>query len=160
MNAIDWVSAEMHKEVSAIHHYYTVVCYVGGLYTFLRLWKFWTVVWENTNGVHFRAVWKNTAHVQGIRCQPLGEYLIPWTSAVFSNTTLKWTPFAYLITSRNHCYHIMLCNQLRWLLLTRQVLAPTCERSVNCHSHESLNLYIILWIYDNLNRLLNADNDK
>ena len=72
-----------------------VVRHVGQLYTYLRRWKFSTIVWENTNGVHFRAVWKNTAHVQGIRCSPKGSHLIPWTSAVFPNTALKWTPFAY-----------------------------------------------------------------
>ena len=60
------------------------VCHVGQLYTYLRRWKFWTIVWENTNGVHFRAVWKNTAHVQGIRCSPKGSHLIPWTNTVFS----------------------------------------------------------------------------
>ena len=75
-----------------------VVCHVGQLYTYLRRWQFWTIVWENTNSVHFRAVWKNTTHVQGIRCSPKGSHLIPWTSVVFSNTALKWTPFAYLIT--------------------------------------------------------------
>ena len=72
-----------------------VACHVGQLYTYLRRWQFSTIVWENTNGVHFRAVWKNTAHVQGIRCSPKGSHLIPWTSAVFSNTALKWPPFAY-----------------------------------------------------------------
>ena len=81
-NAIDWASA--------IHHL-MVVWHVGRLYTSLRRWKFWTIVWENTNGVHFCAVWKNTAHVQGIRCSPKGSHLIPWTSAVFSNTALKCT---------------------------------------------------------------------
>ena len=80
--------------------YWLSVCYsspssVSRLYTSLRRWKFWIVVWENTNGVHFRAVWKNRAHVQGIRCSPKGSHLIPWTTAVFSNTTLKWTPLAY-----------------------------------------------------------------
>ena len=80
--------------------YWLSVCYsspssVSRLYTSLRRWKFWIVVWENTNGVHFRAVWKNRAHVQRIRCSPKGSHLIPWTTAVFSNTTLKWTPLAY-----------------------------------------------------------------
>ena len=65
------------------------------LYTYLRGGKCWTIVWENTNGVYFRAVWKNTAHFQGIRCSPKGSHLIPWTSAVFSYAALKWTPFAY-----------------------------------------------------------------
>ena len=72
-----------------------VVCHVGQLYTSLRRWKFWIVVWENTNSVHFRAVWKNTAHVQLTRCTPKCSHLIPLTSAVFFNTPLKWTPFAY-----------------------------------------------------------------
>ena len=31
--------------------------------------------------------YKNTAHVQGIRCKPLGERHIPWTNAVFSIIT-------------------------------------------------------------------------
>ena len=35
---------------------------------------------------------KNTALVQGIRCDPLGEHLIPWTWTVFSHTARKWTP--------------------------------------------------------------------
>ena len=61
-----------------------VVCHVGRLYTSLRRWKFWIVVWENTNSVHFRAVWKNTAHVQLTSCSPKGSHLIPLTSAVFS----------------------------------------------------------------------------
>ena len=91
VNAIAWASA--------IHHL-MVVCHVGRLYTYLRRWKFWSVVWENKKGVHFRAVWKNTAHVQGIRCSPKGAHLISWTSAVFSNTVLKWALFAYLITLR------------------------------------------------------------
>ena len=59
--------------------------------------KFWTVVWENTNSVYFHAVLKNTENVQGIRCLPKGSHLIPCTSAVFSNTALKWTPLAYLL---------------------------------------------------------------
>ena len=28
------------------------------------------------NGVHLSAIWENTAHVQCIRCEPLGEHLI------------------------------------------------------------------------------------
>ena len=57
-------------------------CHVGRLYTSLRRWKFWIVVWDNTNNVHFRAIWKNTAHVQGIRCLSNGSHLIPewWVS--------------------------------------------------------------------------------
>ena len=69
--------------------------HVGQLYTYFRRWNIWPVVWETTNGVYFRAVWKNTAHVHGIRCSPKGSHLIPLTCAVFSNTALKWTPFAY-----------------------------------------------------------------
>ena len=73
----------------------------GRLYTSVRRWNIWTVVWENTNGVNFRAVWENTAHAQGMRCSTKGSHLIPRTSAVFSNTALKWTPFAYhKITSK------------------------------------------------------------
>ena len=51
----------------------------------------------------FRAIWENTAHVQGIRCSPKGSHLIPWTSAVFSHIALTRTPFVYLknVTSRD-----------------------------------------------------------
>ena len=35
------------------------------------------------NGVHLGAVLENTALVQGIRCEPLGQLLIPWTCAVW-----------------------------------------------------------------------------
>ena len=86
-NAIYWASAGL-----------MVVYHVGQLYTYLHRWKFWTIVWENTNSVHFCVVWENTAHVQGITCSPKVSHLIPWTSAVFSNTALKLTPFAYRIT--------------------------------------------------------------
>ena len=48
--------------------------------------SFWTIVWQNTNSVHFCAVWKNTAHVQGIKCS---LHVIPWTSAVFFNFPKK-----------------------------------------------------------------------
>ena len=41
------------------------------------------------NGVHLSAVLENTALVQGIRCETLGEHVIPWTCAVFSHTTQK-----------------------------------------------------------------------
>ena len=32
------------------------------------------------------AVLENTALVQGIRCEPIGEHLIPWTCALFFHT--------------------------------------------------------------------------
>ena len=41
------------------------------------------------NGVHLSAVLENTALVQGIRWELLGEHLIPWTCAVFFHTALK-----------------------------------------------------------------------
>ena len=37
------------------------------------------------NGVYVCAIWENTALVQRVRCEPLGEHLIHWTSAVFSH---------------------------------------------------------------------------
>ena len=95
-----------------------VVCHVGQLYTHLRRWQFSTIVWENTNGVHFRAVWKNTAHVQGI--------IIPWTSAVFSNTVLKWTPFAYHI-DHLHTLHL----RPAWF---HAVMSATVDRKINVAS--------------------------
>ena len=40
-----------------------------------------------TERVHLSA--ENTALVQGIRCEPLCEHLIPWTRAVFFHTARK-----------------------------------------------------------------------
>ena len=37
------------------------------------------------NGVHLIEIWENTALVQWIRCEPLGEHIIHWTCAVFSH---------------------------------------------------------------------------
>ena len=61
---------------------------------FLRRWKFWTVMWENKRMWEFRAVWKNTAHVQGIRCSPEAhtlflEYRLHNAFTKFSD----WTKF-------------------------------------------------------------------
>ena len=41
------------------------------------------------------AVLENTAPVQGIRCEPSGEHLIPWRCAVFFHTARKLTPFVF-----------------------------------------------------------------
>ena len=56
------------------------------------------VTWscEKIQTFFFRALWRNTAHVQLIRCSPKGSQRINWTSAVFSHIELKWTPSAYL----------------------------------------------------------------
>ena len=55
------------------------------------------IVWQNTNLVHFRAIWEYTTHVQWARCSPKGSHVIHWTSAVFSHIALKWATFAHLI---------------------------------------------------------------
>ena len=41
------------------------------------------------NDVHLSAVFENTALVEGIRCEPLDEHLIPLTCAVFFHTARK-----------------------------------------------------------------------
>ena len=45
-------------------------------------------------------IWELYGKIQhmfkGGRCSPKGSHLIHWTSAVFSNAALRWTPFAYL----------------------------------------------------------------
>ena len=41
------------------------------------------------NSVHLGAIWENTALVQWIRCEPLGEHPIHWTCAVFYHIALK-----------------------------------------------------------------------
>ena len=41
----------------------------------------------------------NTALVQGIRCEPLGEHLIPWTCAVFFRTARKKNYFTFSQTT-------------------------------------------------------------
>ena len=79
--------------VNSISASLMVFCHVGRLYTYLRRRQFWTVATVLIS-VRYK---KNTAHVQEIRCSPKGSHLIPWTSAVFSNTALKWTPFASFI---------------------------------------------------------------
>ena len=56
------------------------------------------LIWY-ANGVHMSAVLENTAQVQGIRCEPLGEHLIPRTCAVFFLTARKWTAFAFSQTT-------------------------------------------------------------
>ena len=38
---------------------------------------------------------ENTALVQGIMCEPLGEHFIPWTRAVFFHPVRKCTPFVF-----------------------------------------------------------------
>ena len=76
---------------------FMVVCYVGQLYTYLRCWKFWTIVWQYTNGVHFRAVWKNTAHVQGIRCLPIKTHTL----------FLGWVLYFLLPHSNEHRLHVV-----------------------------------------------------
>ena len=45
--------------------------------------------WWYANGVHLSAIWDNTALVQWIRCEPLGEHLIHWICAVFSQIARK-----------------------------------------------------------------------
>ena len=47
----------------------------------------------------YRAIEKNTAHVQWIGTSPKGSHLIHWTSGVFSHIALKWTPSAYCFSS-------------------------------------------------------------
>ena len=85
------------------------------------------------NGVHFSAVLENTALIQGIRWEPLGEHLIPWTCAVFFLTALKWTPFVFSHTT------VQLFQQhkkvysgptwqttIRWWIADAQSTAFTC----------------------------------
>ena len=48
-----------------------------------------SMVGQRRSGVHLSVVLENTAVVQGIRCEPLGEHLIPWTCALFFHTARK-----------------------------------------------------------------------
>ena len=65
---------------------------------------------RHANGVHLSAVLKNTALIQGIRCEPVGEHLIPWTCAVFFNTARKWTPFVFSHTVSKTCNGTKKCT--------------------------------------------------
>ena len=55
------------------------------------------------NDVHLSAIWENTALVQRIRCEPLGEHLIHWTCAVFSHIARKMNKVC--IVSHNQVTH-------------------------------------------------------
>ena len=41
------------------------------------------------NGANFSVIWGNTSLIQSIRCEPLGEHIIHWRSAVFFIISLK-----------------------------------------------------------------------
>ena len=70
-------------------------------------WKGFVVLcfagmWWYANGVHLSAIWENTALVQWIRCEPLGEHRIHWTCAVFHISHEKWTTFVFSHTIKSH----------------------------------------------------------
>ena len=63
------------------------------------------------NNVHLSAVLENTALVQGIKCEPSGEHLVPWTCAVFFQTARKWTPFDFFSHDcRQYLYKMYTCS--------------------------------------------------
>ena len=85
------------------------------------------------NGVHLSAIWGNTALVQWIRCEPLGEHLISWTCAVFFHTALKWTPFVFSHTivqnfqRRKEVYSRPTWQTtIRWWIADAQSITCTC----------------------------------
>ena len=69
----------------------------------------WSIVWQNTNVVHFCAIWDNTALVQWMRCLPKGSHLIHWTSAVIpishTNGHRLYTPCLLISLSVTQWYH-------------------------------------------------------
>ena len=85
-----------------------VVCHVGQLYTYLRRWKISTNRVRKYKRCSFSCGMEKYSTCPRKRCSPKGSHLIPWTSAVFSDTALKWTPFACLpalgLTQWIHCW--------------------------------------------------------
>ena len=83
-------------------------------------------IW-NANGVYLSAVLENTALVQGIRCEPLGENLFPWTCAVFSHSARKWILFVFSHTTiQNFQRRKVVYRQPTW-----QTKVVNRRRSVN-----------------------------
>ena len=81
------------------------------------------------NGVHLSAVLENTALAQGIRCEPLGEHIIPWTCAVLYHTARKWTPFVYSHTTVQNFQLWSMCVQS--IDMTNDNKVVNSRRSVN-----------------------------
>ena len=74
------------------------------------------------------AALENTALVQGIRCEPLGEHLIPWKCAVFFHNARKWTLFVFSHTAV-------------------QIFQPTDQRSVQSTDMTECHLLYSLYVY-------------
>ena len=104
------------------------------------------------NSVHFRAVWENTAHVQGIRYSPKGSHLIPWTiSCIFQYRTqmntvsisshTQWLCFyyetyigisQYRIPHVDLLYACYIAGKRGMLLTERRWVLWSSVMSVNC----------------------------
>ena len=62
-------------------------------------------------GVHLSTIWENTALVQWIKCEPLGEHLIHWTCAVFLPYRTKNEHRLYFLTRSSYTWHN--CHRLQ-----------------------------------------------
>ena len=116
------------------------------------------------NGVHLSAIWENTALVQWIRCEPLGEHLrlIHCTSAVYEwrkEGMNKWCIFAcgrnneqrfqeiyrYKVSNYAYCDGVP-ANKIHWLILSTVCDAgPTPNQhwfSVPCWWEETIFQWI------------------
>ena len=104
---------------------------------YYNTWFMFQSLW-NGNGVHLSAVLKNTALVQGIRCEPSGEHLVPWTCAVFSHTARKWAPFVFShTTDQNFQRRKEVYSRPTW---QNTILVVNRRRSVN-------NIYVLYSMY-------------
>ena len=54
------------------------------------------------NGVHLSAIWKNSALIPRIRCEPLDKHFIPGTCAVFSHIARKMNNVFFSHTTKSH----------------------------------------------------------
>ena len=85
--------------------------------------------WLYANGVRLSAIWENTALVQWIRCEPLGEYLIHWTCRTYC--TIK-SHMTYPTMPRLH--YVQSTARVRYglipILLTsdNENHSPECEK--------------------------------
>ena len=83
---------------------------------------------------------------------PTGLHFFPWSSAVFSNTALKWTPFAYLITGREHSVYNISIVHVGDIRATSAQRSPSRMLWLQVLWQDPVRCYMLLYVlpvYDN-----------
>ena len=97
------------------------------------------------NRVYLSAIWENTALVQWIRCELLGEHLIYWTCAVFSHIARKINNIC--IYSHNDVTHDIKQHTSCWISSYSAIWADTNIRLIVKTKAQSVrNLYKVRYI--------------